>query len=122
VANAEDAAEILRYVREAKRQSDWLVFSFHCHEFGEGNRLTAENDAELTEPAKFYREFSRAVIDAGADVVVGHGHHVTLGIELHRGRPIFHGLGNFIFQNDTIQSVPAESYKRFGLSHEATPA
>ncbi|MEO6151594.1 MAG: CapA family protein [Croceibacterium sp.] len=37
---------------------------------------------------------ARAAIDAGADVVIGHHAHIARGIEFHRGKPIFHGLGN----------------------------
>jgi poly-gamma-glutamate capsule biosynthesis protein CapA/YwtB (metallophosphatase superfamily) len=35
---------------------------------------------------------------------------------------MFYSLGNFIFQNDTVQVFPAESYARFGLAPDATPA
>jgi poly-gamma-glutamate synthesis protein (capsule biosynthesis protein) len=45
--------------------------------------------------AQYEGDLARAAIDAGADVVVGHHAHILRGIELHRGRPIFHGLGNF---------------------------
>lgn len=41
------------------------------------------------------RKFSRAVIDAGADLVIGHGPHVPRGLELYRGRLIAYSLGNF---------------------------
>lgn len=41
------------------------------------------------------REFSRAVIDAGADLVIGHGPHVPRGLELYRDRLIAYSLGNF---------------------------
>lgn len=41
------------------------------------------------------RRFSRAVIDAGADLVIGHGPHVPRGLELYRGRLIAYSLGNF---------------------------
>ncbi|HEX6928837.1 MAG TPA: CapA family protein [Gammaproteobacteria bacterium] len=41
------------------------------------------------------RKFSRAVIDAGADLVIGHGPHVPRGLEIHRGRLIAYSLGNF---------------------------
>ena len=54
--------------------------------------------------------------------MVGHGPHLTLGVEIHKGRPILYSLGNVIFQNDTIRQVPAESYTRFGLGADATPA
>lgn len=119
---AQDADANLKALKEARRQCDWLIFSFHSHEFGDAGRLTAESDTQLQEPAQFMRDFSRAAIDAGADVVVGHGHHVTLGADMYRGRPIFYSLGNFVFQNDSVTQFPAEAYRRFGLGHEASPA
>ena len=39
--------------------------------------------------------FSRAVVDAGADLVVGHGPHVLRAVELYKGRLIAYSLGNF---------------------------
>lgn len=44
--------------------------------------------------APYERAVAHAAIDAGADVVIGHHAHILRGIELHRGKPIFHGLGN----------------------------
>lgn len=44
--------------------------------------------------APYERAVSHAAIDAGADVVIGHHAHIVRGIEFHRGKPIFHGLGN----------------------------
>lgn len=41
------------------------------------------------------RRFSRAVIDAGADLVIGHGPHVPRGMERYRDRLIAYSLGNF---------------------------
>jgi poly-gamma-glutamate capsule biosynthesis protein CapA/YwtB (metallophosphatase superfamily) len=46
--------------------------------------------------ASYERPLARAAIDAGADVVVGHHAHILRGVELYRGRPIYHGLGNFV--------------------------
>ncbi len=40
----------------------------------------------------------RGAIDDGADMVVGHHAHVVRGIELHKGKPIFYGLGNFLIR------------------------
>jgi poly-gamma-glutamate capsule biosynthesis protein CapA/YwtB (metallophosphatase superfamily) len=120
--NREDAEAVLRSLREARRQADFVIFSFHSHEFGAAGRRTAPTDVEMEEPAEFYVEFAKQAIDAGADIVAGHGPHLTLGIEIYKQRPIFYSLGNFIFQNDTVEVFPAESYGRFGLSHEATPA
>jgi poly-gamma-glutamate synthesis protein (capsule biosynthesis protein) len=42
----------------------------------------------------YERPLARAAIEAGADAVIAHHAHIAKGIEFHRGRPIFHGLGN----------------------------
>ena len=42
-------------------------------------------------------EIAHAAIDAGADVVIGHGPHYSLPVEVYRGKPIFYGLGSFSF-------------------------
>ena len=41
--------------------------------------------------------FSRAAIDAGADLVLGHGPHIPRGIERYKGKLIVYSLGNFVF-------------------------
>ena len=43
----------------------------------------------------------RAMVDAGADCVIGHHPHVPQGIEQWRGRPIVYSLGNFVFYQPT---------------------
>jgi len=50
------------------------------------------------------RTFSHAVVDAGADLVLGHGPHVLRGMELYKDRLIAYSLGNFA------------TYGRFNLS------
>jgi poly-gamma-glutamate capsule biosynthesis protein CapA/YwtB (metallophosphatase superfamily) len=45
----------------------------------------------------YMREIGRAAIDAGADLVIGHGPHYSLPVEVYRGRAIFYGLGSFSF-------------------------
>jgi len=117
----EDAEANLRWIAEARRQADWVIFSLHNHEFGPAGALTATTNVELEEPARFAVDFAHAAIDAGADVVAGHGPHLTLGVEIYKDRPILYSLGNFIFQNDNVPVFPAESYGRFGLDEKATP-
>lgn len=46
--------------------------------------------------AMYERPVARAAIEAGADIVIGHHPHMTRGIEFYQGKPIFHGLGNFV--------------------------
>jgi poly-gamma-glutamate synthesis protein (capsule biosynthesis protein) len=40
---------------------------------------------------------AHAAVDAGAGIVIGHGPHYSLPIEMYRGKPIFYGLGSFSF-------------------------
>ena len=49
------------------------------------------------EVLEYMREIAHAAIDAGADVVVGHGPHFVLPVEIYKGKPIFYGMGNFSF-------------------------
>jgi poly-gamma-glutamate capsule biosynthesis protein CapA/YwtB (metallophosphatase superfamily) len=42
-------------------------------------------------------EIAHTAIDMGADLVLGHGPHMPLGIEIYKGRPIFYGVGSFSF-------------------------
>jgi poly-gamma-glutamate capsule biosynthesis protein CapA/YwtB (metallophosphatase superfamily) len=118
----QDVADILRWVREARRQADWVIFSYHSHEFSHDSMARAKVRTELDEPAEFVPDLARAIIDAGADVFVGHGSHTPLGIEIYKGKPIFYSLGNFVFQNETVPSFPADAYARFNLGPDATPA
>jgi poly-gamma-glutamate capsule biosynthesis protein CapA/YwtB (metallophosphatase superfamily) len=43
-------------------------------------------------------EIAHTAIDAGADLVMGHGPHMPLGIEVYKGKPIFYGVGSFSFE------------------------
>lgn len=65
----------------------------------------AEYDALSTDLEKKYM---RSFIDAGADAVVAMHSHVPGDMEIYKGRPIFHGLGNFVFdQGDTVPTSTA---------------
>jgi len=52
----------------------------------------------LDEIFQYQEEIAHAAIDAGADIVIGHGPHQPLAIQVYRGRPVFYGLGNFAFR------------------------
>lgn len=110
--NEKDVQEIAKWIKDARRQADWVFYTLHAHE--------AHLEREV--PAEFVVKFARACIDAGADAFIGHGPHVLRGIEIYKGKPIFYSLGNFIFQNDLVKKHPQEIYDRAGLGPEATPA
>jgi poly-gamma-glutamate capsule biosynthesis protein CapA/YwtB (metallophosphatase superfamily) len=121
-ADPRDLAGNLKWIREARRQADWVIASIHSHDFAHASVTSASRQAEMTEPLECVAEFAHQAIDAGADLVVGHGSHTVLGIEIYKDRPIFYGLGNFFFQNETMTAFPSDSYERFDLRAEATPA
>ncbi|MBI4081050.1 MAG: CapA family protein [Candidatus Lambdaproteobacteria bacterium] len=50
-----------------------------------------------TDVFQYMREIAQAAIEAGADLVLGHGPHSPLGVGLYRDRPILYGMGNFAF-------------------------
>lgn len=121
-ASERDLHDNLRWIREARRQADWLIVSVHCHEFGGASLLTAASRAELEETAGFVTRFAHQAIDEGADIFVGHGSHFPMGIEIYKGKSIFYSVGNFIFQNETVGFFPADAYERFDLDLRATPS
>lgn len=63
------------------------------------------------------QEFAHALIDAGADVIVGHHPHVTQEIEEYKGKLIFYSLGNFVFDQYFSKDVQ-ESYALGMTIHE----
>ena len=76
---------------------DILLVTFHGGDEGSAAVHTPDEPEFLgREPRGDLRRWSRQVIDAGADAVIGHGPHVLRGIEFYRGRPIAYSLGNFV--------------------------
>jgi hypothetical protein len=64
------------------------------------------------ELAAYEREVAHAAIDAGAHAVLGHHAHILQGVEIYRGRPIFHGLGNFVTVTGALAVVQDDSPER----------
>lgn len=75
---------------------DLLLVTFHGGTEGVKALRTGEAAESLgREPRGDLRRWARAVIDAGADAVIGHGPHVLRGVEFYRQRLIAYSLGNF---------------------------
>jgi poly-gamma-glutamate synthesis protein (capsule biosynthesis protein) len=107
--DSQDVAEIAAVVRNAAGLADYVIVTIHAHESAGPNSV----------PAQFLPTFARKMVDAGADVFVGHGPHVLRGIEVYRGKPIFYSLGDFIFQNETLLRLPFENYEPYRLADDA---
>jgi hypothetical protein len=92
-----DIARSAAVVDSVRDLVDLLVVTFHGG--AEGSKALHVPEAAESlgrEPRGELRAWARAVIDAGADGVVGHGPHVLRGIEYYRGKPIAYSLGNFL--------------------------
>jgi hypothetical protein len=84
-------------VDSISRLVDLVVVTFHGGAEGTGALNVARGPEYLgREPRGDLRQWARVVIDAGADLVVGHGPHVLRGIEFYHERPIVYSLGNFL--------------------------
>ena len=108
-ADEDDVSEIATVVDNASRVADFTIVTIHAHEHAGRRGL----------PADFLPVFARAMIEAGADVFVGHGPHALRGIEIYQGKPIFYSLGDFIFQNETLLRLPSENYEAYDLGENA---
>ncbi|WP_316762897.1 CapA family protein [Pedobacter aquatilis] len=92
--NKIDSAKAL--VARLKTMADLVIVSFHGG--GEGARfehVTRKNEIFYKENRGNVYAFAHAVIDAGADVVLGHGPHVTRAVEVYKNKFIAYSLGNF---------------------------
>lgn len=89
--------ESIALVKEASKNANMVVISFHAGAEGTGamhvkNRTEyfhGENRGNLV-------QFSRAMIDNGADLILGHGPHVPRAMELYKGKLVAYSLGNFM--------------------------
>jgi poly-gamma-glutamate synthesis protein (capsule biosynthesis protein) len=80
-----DSVQCRRDIEQLRRKVDLVVVSYH-------------GGVEYTDsPSSRLRRELRILIDAGADVVVGHHPHYVQGIESYNGKLIFYSLGNFVF-------------------------
>ena len=90
--NAYDSELAQKQVSEARENGSSIIIAY-LHYGNEYSRSPNENQMKI----------SHELIDDGADVVIGAHTHVTQGVEMYNGKPIFYNLGNFIFD----QSNPA---------------
>jgi len=94
--NINDIPSAQKLIKSLRNTADIIVVSFHGG---------AEGEDALDVPGKteyFYNEnrgdvqnFARSCIDAGADIIWGHGPHVLRAMEIYRERIIMYSLGNF---------------------------
>lgn len=104
-ANINDYNRVKAIVKLLDDTCDIVIVSFHGGAEGaDYQHVTGNREIFYGEDRGNVAEFARLVIDNGADIVFGHGPHVTRAIDVYKGRFIAYSLGNFL------------TYRRFNLS------
>jgi poly-gamma-glutamate capsule biosynthesis protein CapA/YwtB (metallophosphatase superfamily) len=106
-----DLAIAQQVISDLNEKCDLIIVSFH----GGAEGRDAQHVQDTTET--YYGEnrgnlirFAKTVIDAGADVVIGHGPHVLRGMDLYKDKLIVYSLGNFLTHgNVNIRDVMGKS-------------
>ncbi|UVH56337.1 CapA family protein [Variovorax paradoxus] len=80
-------ATLVPRIEAARREADVVLVAVHW-----GANLE-------TEPTQAEIAVGHAIVDAGADAVLGTSAHVLQGIEIYRGRPILHDAGDLLFDS-----------------------
>ncbi|HET7024541.1 MAG TPA: CapA family protein [Gemmatimonadales bacterium] len=95
-------------VDSVRKLADIVLVTFHGGTEGDRAIHTGTGMERLgREKRGDLRTWAHAMVDAGADAVVGHGPHVLRGIEFWRGRPIVYSMGNFL----TYRGFSLKGYK-----------
>lgn len=101
-----DIAKAKTVVAKAATMADLVVVQVHMG--GEGadkTRVKPGTELFLGENRGDPVKFSHAMIDAGADLIVGHGPHVLRGMEFYKGRLIAYSLGNFAGGGNSLSNA-----------------
>jgi hypothetical protein len=94
--NLLDLGDALEPIREAHKEADLVIVSFHGGAEGASHQHVASGDETfLGEDRGDLRAFAHAAVDAGAQLVLGSGPHVVRGMEVYHGKLIAYSLGNF---------------------------
>lgn len=96
------------HIAAARQQCDILIAYFHK---GYVHRIA--------EVADYERLLSHIAIDNGADTVIGTHSHVLHGVELYKGKAIYHGLNNFIMWTPQLSPLYKGKVTDTATSHNA---
>lgn len=96
VPNVNDLNFARQLVEQANKKADLVVVSFHGGAEGAGAAFVPNRTEIFVGEARGnLPAFAHTVVDAGADLVIGHGPHILRGMEMYKGRLISYSLGNF---------------------------
>lgn len=91
-----DLERVADIVERTKREADHVVIGLH---WGVPTQRLTPQQGLICE---YQQPLARALIDRGADAVIGNGSHNLHGVEIYRGRPILYSLGDLIFHRHAL--------------------
>ncbi|MFM9837731.1 MAG: CapA family protein [Cyclobacteriaceae bacterium] len=95
-ANINDLREAKRIIAKLDSTTDIVIVSFHGGAEGpQHEHVLRRNEVFYGENRGDVYQFAHQLIDAGADIVLGHGPHVTRAIEVYKNKFISYSMGNF---------------------------
>ncbi len=96
-----DQEQMKEVIMDLRNKADFIIVNMHW-----GNEYQHKFN-------QYQQELAHALIDSGANLVIGHHPHVVQGLEIYQGKPIFYSLGNFIFDQyfsaDTQQGLALDA-------------
>ena len=91
-----DYEKAFALIEACDKEHDIVVVTFHGGAEGaDATHVPFAEEEYYGEPRGDVVWFARGVVDAGADLVIGHGPHVVRGMERYKDRLIAYSLGNF---------------------------
>jgi len=87
-----DINQIITDIKACKNKYDMVIVTLHW------------GDEEIMYPKYTDIIIAHQIIDAGADLIIGHHAHVIQSSEIYKGKYIFYGIGNFIFPDFKVNS------------------
>lgn len=88
-----DTELFVQTIKKARENADFVIAYVHW-----GTEFTHKLDEVQLETGKLY-------LDSGADAVIGAHPHRLQGIEFYKGKPIIYSLGNFWFNDETVDTM-----------------
>lgn len=102
----EAMVELQPLIQQARKQAHIVLLTMHW----------GDNWKETPKPATV--ELAHAIIDAGADAILGHSSHILQGIEIYQNKPIIYDMGSFLFDRVSQARMRDSAYFELKLSQK----
>lgn len=102
-----DYERVQREIADIRSKVDFVIASYHG------------GVEYVDKPSKATLRQLQGLVDAGADVVVGHHPHYAQGVELYKGKLIFYSLGNFVFSQPQYELAQKACGVEFAVNKQS---